>query len=182
MTNRITKGATPLGKELRKIRVDLEITRAKMAKDLGVSDQRLASIETGSDVDLGFVDQVVAKYNVGLAIENSLKNAYRDSISSVTFDFSGLNAEQRAKVIALQSEIDRENAEAIAAEREEKAKARKAKAEQKRQAKTIKVEEPEKEEVLTEVKKPEASSDDFLDDLDLGLDDLEGLDEELEAA
>jgi len=119
---------TALSKELCKIRIDHDINQATMAKELKVSHRELQVIELGkSPVTDGFLRAVAEKYADEDFVCNlyaSLKNAMIGSISSVTFDLSELNIEQRRKVIDLRDEIAVENE--LANKQREEAKAQEA--------------------------------------------------------
>lgn len=109
---------TALSKELKKIRIDAEVTRAQMAKALRVTDKMLEGIESGKlDLSDELVRMVVSVY-YGVASEveqNSiylkLKLAQSASVSAVTFNMSNLTAEQRQQVIILKDLIDAQNKE-----------------------------------------------------------------------
>lgn len=112
---------TKLGKELRKLRIDFDLSRAAMAKVLKVSDRDMNLIELGksevTDEFLGLVAETYAgkgDHDVA-ALWARLKIAHADSIKSVTFDMAELTLEQRHSVIALKNVIDGENTERIAA-------------------------------------------------------------------
>jgi transcriptional regulator with XRE-family HTH domain len=54
---------TELGKQLRKLRLDLGITLLEMAQRIGVSSGMLSSIETGrKPAPAGFVDRLASSY------------------------------------------------------------------------------------------------------------------------
>lgn len=185
--------ATKLGKELRKLRVDFEISRATMANVLKISDRELSLIEIGkSQVTDDLLVSVSQVYLPEGLYENqvlsSLRAAHADSVKAITFDMTLLTCEQRAEVLELKRSVDAhsqllsEKAELEAKRlKEEKLAERKAK-----QARTKAMEEPqavpeEKLEVRTKqtlreaVKRVEPESEVSLDDLDALMADLEGL-------
>lgn len=177
------KPLSSLAKELRKIRIDHDLTRPEMAKDLKISDRDLANIESGkTEVGLEFLGTVADKYAVKGAVSDlleTLTTAFINSVANVNFNMSELNPDQRAKVIFLRNEIAEENAVAIAAAeaerkriREEKAAARKAtpaKATKPAPVQTVTTEEQAiaaKPEPKKEVIKVVPGGGDDLDDLD----------------
>lgn len=112
--------STPLSKELKKIRIDHDITRPYMAKELGISDRELANIEAGKmDVTDHFLSEIAVKYSADRdasdGVLQTLKLAYVNSISTVTFNLTGMSDQQRLRVISLRAALAEENAVALAA-------------------------------------------------------------------
>ena len=123
------KTVSPLAKELRKIRIDHDINRTQMAKDLKLSTQVLENIELGKvEASDDFLRGVAIKYSRNRDASNGLlellKVAYVESISTVTFDLATLDTQQRLRVLALRAALAEENAVAIAAAEAEKKKER----------------------------------------------------------
>lgn len=110
---------TPLSKELKKIRIDWEISRAKMAKDLKISDKSLALIEAGkSEVTDSFIQSLVKIYaninsltdecDIDIAEEellHRLEVALILSVESITFDMGKLNYRQKSDVLWLRKKF-----------------------------------------------------------------------------
>jgi len=110
----MTLKTTKLGKELAKLRIDNELSRAKMAKELKMTDRELSLIEIGkSQVTDDFLMKVSAQYgsdkDVADSILDVLRDAHADSVKTITFDMTPLNATQRASVLQLKIDIDAEN-------------------------------------------------------------------------
>ena len=103
---------TKLSKELKKLRIDHEITRAQMAIALKVSPKFLELVENGNqDVDDTFLSSVAkaycgdGDYDEG-ALFNRLQYAHADSITTLTFDLTSLSLEDKYDVVALKRRID----------------------------------------------------------------------------
>ncbi|MGZ8172993.1 helix-turn-helix domain-containing protein [Methylobacter sp.] len=110
---------TPLAKELRIIRIKHDLSRAQMARDLGISDRVLALIEQGqSEVTDEFLTSVANRYADGdgtgttqgnyILLLGKLSVAHANSVKSITFDMTGLNQEQRLRIMHLKNTTDRE--------------------------------------------------------------------------
>ena len=103
--------ATKLGKELRKLRVDHEISRAQMAKSLKITDRELSLIEIGksqvTDDLLALTAKSFSNGEMGeVMLLSSLHRAHANSVKSVTFDMTLLSSEQRDRVLELKSEFN----------------------------------------------------------------------------
>lgn len=108
---------TPLLKEFKKIRIDNDVSRSQMAEQLGISELELKNIEWGkSPATYGFLRMVAERYSSDeqrqLKLFESLNEAMVDSVTSVTFDMTGLNRYHRRKVLDLKDQIERELAKA----------------------------------------------------------------------
>ena len=138
VVNRIV-GLTKLGKELKKIRVDFEISRAQMAKELDISDKELGLIEIGkSSVTEAFLFRVADKYfdddgDIS-AFHERLQLASVHSTASIVFNLTDLPEHLKLKVFNLKTVVDdtlnlqaKEKEEAAALEKERLAKGRQAK-------------------------------------------------------
>ena len=141
--NRVV-GLTKLGKELKKIRVDFEISRAQMAKELDITDKELGLIEIGKSlVTDAFLFRVADKYAIGAdganrepvqKLQTILEDANIESIASITFDLTQLPSQLKEVVFKLKRRVDNElaiitkaNEEAAAIEKERLAQERQAK-------------------------------------------------------
>jgi hypothetical protein len=167
-----------LAKELRKLRIDFDINRPQMAKELKVTDKELENIELGrAEVSDAFLTAVSLKYSRDRDASNDvlskLKSAYVDSISTITFDMSQMNPQQRLRVLALRATLAEENSIALAQAEEEKRKERERRAAERQSKKKAVV-----TEVAVDMTPAETKVVDDLDDLeDLSDDELDLLTE-----
>ena len=121
-----------LAKELRKLRIDFDINRPQMAKELKITDRDLANIEAGRvEADHQFLSNVSLKYSkdrdASDGLLRTLKMAYVNSVSQVTFNLVQMDTTQRLRVLALQGTLAEENSAKNAAAEIEKKKALEAK-------------------------------------------------------
>jgi len=109
---------TRLSKELKKIRIDAEITRAEMAKTLKIRDKVLEQIELGKiDADDGLIRIIVSTYfDEAIAADAyaTLKCAQSDSVAVISFLMSELTQSQRQSIIILKDAFEEQNREAKA--------------------------------------------------------------------
>ncbi len=174
---------TQLSKELAKIRIDYEITRAQMAKDLKISDKELASIEAGkSEITYSFLKTVADRYSeadeVGETLLESLQIAFMKSATAITFKLSELDEYQRMRVLELQSQIEAENAIANAQAEEERRRQKQQRAEE-RLAKKAAKNPTEETQVMPDVDtsatiENEMSDDEVINSLNSSLDEEYG--------
>ena len=99
---------TEFGKELRKLRIDLEIQQKEMAEDLDVSGSFLSAIESGrKEIPKGFVDLVVQVHGLGgLPKEEDLREAAALSVSRVVIDVSEHPASSRRFVLLFRDKFE----------------------------------------------------------------------------
>ena len=87
---------TEFGKALRKIRIDRGEVLRDMAARLEVSPSFISAIETGKKkIPTGFLDQIVALYNLTRAEERMLEDAAKDSVTAVKINLLGSDTTQR---------------------------------------------------------------------------------------
>lgn len=87
---------TEFGKTLRKIRIDRGEVLRDMAARLEVSPSFISAIETGKKkIPTGFLDQIVALYNLTRAEERMLEDAAKDSVTAVKINLLGSDTTQR---------------------------------------------------------------------------------------
>lgn len=108
-----------LSKEFKKIRIDREINRAQMAKDLKISDKTLEAIELGRLEVTPVTLRIIGDTYTGTALESDalfkvLMAARADSVQLVKFDMTKLSDTQKARVILIRDAIAEENAAADA--------------------------------------------------------------------
>ena len=79
---------TPIGKYLRKLRIDLEESMDDMARRLGVSKAYLSLIENGGrEIHQDFVWKIMREYNIGGEEAGSFLSAfYNTPVKTVTLD------------------------------------------------------------------------------------------------
>ena len=99
--------ATIFGKELRKLRIDVDETIHAMSKKLGVSISYLSAIEAGSrKIPNGFVDKIITKYHLTKERSENLRQAEAESSKDIDIDLSNVTTEQRKLVFALSRKIN----------------------------------------------------------------------------
>lgn len=102
---------TKLGKELKKIRIDFDINRNQMAKEIGVSNNHLANVELGKEEinpeALQSICDTYIKDDPALIVK--LSKAARDSIEFVTFDMKALTEQQKELVFKVRGQIHCDN-------------------------------------------------------------------------
>lgn len=91
---------TPLGKELRRHRLDQELRLADMARGISMSSAYLSSIETGERAaPKDFVDRVAKYLNLDDAAKERLNQAADSSVKEVKF--APRTPEQAELIVAL---------------------------------------------------------------------------------
>lgn len=89
------KKLTAFGKELQKLRIDRDETRAQMAKSLKIADRELAMIEFGATTpSYSFPKQVVQAYKLEDSAADSMVSSYQQSVSRVTIETKYLDPEK----------------------------------------------------------------------------------------
>jgi len=92
---------TPFGKELRKLRIDRELTLGDLAKQLDVSAAFLSAVETGrKKVPEGMVKDIAAKLKLSGADLTRLKEAAEGSPVTVRIELSGADTQSRKLAVA----------------------------------------------------------------------------------
>lgn len=184
--------SSPLAKELKKIRIDHDHTRAEMAAAIGIAEKTLANIELGKEqASDALLLKVVTTYGGEPELVLTLRAANAESTTSVTFDMTQLDSNQKIKVMELKSVIDFANAEKQKAAQEEAEKIKAEKAQARKAAREAKkaqpvdaggdasIEEPTATPVETQVAPIEAAG--AYSSEEINEDDLESLLEGLEA-
>lgn len=114
MTKKVKIEKTPLHKEFAKLRIDHEISRAQMARELKITDSQLAKIESGkADVTDAFLQLVSDRFSlIGLGnncdLIYQLREALTNSIERVEFNMVKLTELQRTRVMFLKRAIENE--------------------------------------------------------------------------
>ncbi len=99
---------SPLGKELRKLRIDHDISAAAdMAKALGMGTARLSKIENfGTNITAEELDRVITTYAANDAdLAEAIRKAAAVSMPEVAFDMRELSDENRSRVYALWEQL-----------------------------------------------------------------------------
>ncbi len=93
---------TPLGKELRKVRVDYEESVADMAKRLDISPCYLSVIANGGrHAPTGLVDKVIMQYNLDETRAEKLRDAELQTIKEYKVNLEGMGEKQRRLIMLL---------------------------------------------------------------------------------
>ena len=99
--------ATIFGKELRKLRVDMDENINTMARKLGISISYLSAIEAGQrKIPSDMVDKIIAKYNLSEERSEIMRQAEAESSISIEIDLSNVSSEQRKLAFALSRKLD----------------------------------------------------------------------------
>lgn len=108
---------TPLGKQIRKYRLDKEIILSQMAHELDVSSAYLSSIETGKrNINSDLIEKIISFFEldktkaehlrdlaaqsqntIKLPLDN-LSNSSRELVAAFARNFSSLTSEQVSKI------------------------------------------------------------------------------------
>jgi predicted transcriptional regulator len=96
-----TRTRAPVGKELAKLRIDLDETTGHMAERLGIHAVHLSKVEGGT---VAFSSALASKIKdvYGLDLTHMVNEAVVDK---VTFHLSKLSPEDRATVLAIQARM-----------------------------------------------------------------------------
>jgi len=98
---------TPLGKALRKLRIDRGLRLLDMAKDLGISAAYLSSIEMGRKrVPDDLVKKIVRRYELDRATERQLEADAAMSIRSLEIDLKGSGDKTRELALYLSRKFE----------------------------------------------------------------------------
>ena len=99
--------ATKYGKELRKLRVDMDETMHGMAKRLEISISYLSAIESGSrKIPEDMTAKLIEKYRLPAEKAGALRLAEAESSKDVNIDLSRLTIEQRKLAFALSRKLN----------------------------------------------------------------------------
>lgn len=91
---------TPLGRFLRKFRIDKDMNMKDMAKDLNVTSAYLSSVERGKrNCSSKMIDKIISTYNLEGEIVNQLYWLATYSGTFVKIDLTELSIEDRELVI-----------------------------------------------------------------------------------
>lgn len=97
---------TKFGKELRKIRVDLDENIIDMAKKLHISISYLSSIEAGKrKIPNDLVEKIIERYHLNEERSEILRQAEAESSEMIDIDLSNVSTEQRKLVFALSRKL-----------------------------------------------------------------------------
>jgi transcriptional regulator with XRE-family HTH domain len=98
--------ATPFGRELRKFRIDHDITLQKMAKKMDVSISYISGVEAGSiKLQSSFLRDLNRHYRL---TENEIANfnvAFENTVSNLDFTLQKVTADQRNIVFSLKRSL-----------------------------------------------------------------------------
>ena len=91
---------TPLGRFLRKFRIDRDMHMKDMAKDLNVTSAYLSSVERGKrNCSSKMIDKIISTYNLEGEIVNQLYWLATYSVKFVKIDLTELSIEDRELVM-----------------------------------------------------------------------------------
>jgi toxin-antitoxin system, antitoxin component, xre family len=94
--------ATNYGKVLRKIRVDRDELLKDMAGKLGITSAYLSSIENGKrQIPTGLTRTIAEKYELNHETIKKLEEAEDNTRTSIQFDFTDANENQKTTVLKL---------------------------------------------------------------------------------
>lgn len=98
---------TPLGKELRKLRIERGEIIKDMASRLNMSPSYLSSIEIGKrTIPSNFVGDVVAVYQLTEEQARKLHISYGESVEQAKIDLSKANADKRHLALSFARNFD----------------------------------------------------------------------------
>lgn len=98
------KQTTRISKILRKVRIDAEVTRIQMAKDVGVGEKELIAIEAGKlSPDFALLERIGLHYgeNDFFRLTEELKDAAAEVASTIILDMSSFTKAERMTVLEL---------------------------------------------------------------------------------
>lgn len=99
--------ATPFGKELRKIRIDLNEILMDMAEKLGVSPAFLSAVETGKkNVPNHWVDEIASAYHLSAENKDRLTQAAIDSTTQIKMNLTGASDLKREAALVFARQFD----------------------------------------------------------------------------
>ncbi len=94
--------ATNYGKVLRKIRVDRDELLKDMAGKIGITSAYLSSIENGKrQIPTGLTRAIAEKYELNHETIKKLEEAEDNTRTSIQFDFTDANENQKTTVLKL---------------------------------------------------------------------------------
>lgn len=97
---------TELGKEIRKLRVDVDENLSSMAKKLGMSISYLSAIENGTrEIPAGFVDRLSESYHLSKEKKEEFVRAEANSASKVSISLSSAIYPQRQLAFTLSRKL-----------------------------------------------------------------------------
>lgn len=99
--------STRIAKELKKIRVDHELSRKEMAAQLDLTEKQVSDIELGkTELSIALLNKITDKYFSGSdKARERIRQAAISSIPFVTFDLSNLDDEDIEEVHALRDKL-----------------------------------------------------------------------------
>lgn len=98
---------TAFGKELRKLRIDMDENIHTMSKKLGISISYLSSIESGTrKIPSGMVDKIIKIYHLNSERSEIMRQAETESLKAIDIDLSNVSSEQRKLVFALSRKLN----------------------------------------------------------------------------
>ena len=101
-----------LGQRLREIRKDLGMTQTNIAQELGVAQSMVSKVEKGlpvlSPVVIGYMLFVAQRCNINYLMGDHFDITDKEALYDVSFS---LNSIARAKIEALQQDLDKINKE-----------------------------------------------------------------------
>ncbi|MDI2091705.1 helix-turn-helix domain-containing protein [Commensalibacter oyaizuii] len=90
---------TPFGREIRKLRLDKDITLSEMANKIGKSPSFVSEVEVGrKPIPKGYVEKIIETYSLAHEEKNILLNAQALTMKHIPTDH--LNLEQKEIVAA----------------------------------------------------------------------------------
>lgn len=90
---------TEFGKELQKLRIDLEISQKEMAESLGLTPSKLSAIESGrSPIPLDTADRLLGIHG-HVVDKERLEAAFAESTTSITIDLTDMEVERKRVAI-----------------------------------------------------------------------------------
>lgn len=99
--------ATKFGKELRKLRIDEDVTIHDMAKKLNISISYLSAIEAGKrKIPDGMTEKIISYYHLNKERGEELRMAAIESSKEIEIDVSQITNEQRNLIYALSRKIN----------------------------------------------------------------------------
>lgn len=99
---------TLFGKEVRKLRIDKEVTLRKMADELEISPSHLSSVETGKRAltdDLK--EKIISFFRLDGVVADNLRDLASRSSESLKIELSSLNNQQSESALFFARKLDK---------------------------------------------------------------------------